>query len=279
MHALDRRQLLRRIGLAVAAIPLVNLATACGDDGAPAGPDATIDPDGPDVQDAPPSDWASGGTGAMTDKATYPDPFATPAVTCIVVGATTEGPCNTPNTDLDREDISEGLPGLPVRLAIKITDGSCTPLAGATVKIWHTDVRGVYSGMTPNPAFCSENNPEYTSKNFSRGVRTSDANGVVYFDTVYPGWYPGRAIHIHFQVRDAGGTNYKISQLFFPESLTQSIFASHVDYTAFGQPNTPNSRDGVWNNVPAADRDRLMLDIARMTDGAMLASKVVAVTA
>lgn len=212
----------------------------------------------------------------MTDKATYPDPFTGVVSSCVLVATTTEGPCNTPTTDLDREDISEGWAGIPVRLALKLVDASCNPVANATVKIWHTNVEGVYSGQTPNPAFCSNGDQNAISMNYMRGVRTTNADGVVYFDTCYPGWYPGRAIHIHFQVKN-GATSYRISQLFFPEDVTSGIFANHVDYREFGQPNTTFSNDGVIAPVTGEARARLVLDVARMSDGAMLASKVVTV--
>jgi hypothetical protein len=76
--------------------------------------------------------WATGGTKSMTDKATYPDPFTDAPDSCLLVAATTEGPCTT-TSELLREDVSEGWTGLPVRLALRVVDESCNPLAGATV--------------------------------------------------------------------------------------------------------------------------------------------------
>ena len=116
----------------------------------------------------------------------------------FLVASATEGPCNTA-TDLAREDISEGWTGLPVRLALKIVDSNCNPLAGAVVKIWHTNIAGTYSGQTPNNAFCLKDQ-SYATMDFMRGVQTTSSAGVVYFDTCYPGWYPGRTTHIHFKV-------------------------------------------------------------------------------
>jgi protocatechuate 3,4-dioxygenase beta subunit len=162
-----------------------------------------------------------------------------------------------------------------MRLALKVVDSSCTPLAGAVVKIWHTNIVGSYSGQTPSNGFCLKDQA-YSSMNFMRGVRTTSSAGVVYFDSCYPGWYPGRAIHIHFQIK-MGGTSTRVSQLFFPEAITQQIFASHPEYKPYGQPDTRFANDGVLSGVPGAQRDRLICDVARMTDGAMLASKVVTV--
>jgi protocatechuate 3,4-dioxygenase beta subunit len=111
-----------------------------------------------------------------------------------------------------------------------------------------------------------------------RGVQTTDANGVVYFDTCFPGWYSGRAIHIHFQVK-MGATTTRVSQLFFPEDITAAIFASHAEYKSYGQPNTVFANDNIIGAIASAERSKLIFDVAKMTDGAMLASKTVTVTA
>lgn len=267
--------MLRRMCLGAAAIPLARFAAGCGDNKAGATIDGNTTGDGQTGDSSNGSDWASGGTAAMTEKASYPDPFTGTLSSCILVATTTEGPCTTA-TDLVREDISEAWAGIPVRLALKVVDASCNAVANASVKIWHTNLEGVYSGQTPNPAFCSNNDQNAISMDYMRGVQTTNADGVVYFDTCFPGWYPGRAIHIHFQVKN-GNTSYRISQLFFPENITTGIFASHVDYKGFGQPNTTFANDNVIAPITGDARTRLILDIARMTDGAMLASKVVTV--
>lgn len=260
-----RRELLQRLAYGIAAVPLLQ---ACGDDGVVTPADAS-------PTDAPPgTDWATGGTVAMTDKASYPDPFTTPAASCVLVASSTAGPCTTA-TDLAREDVSEGWTGLPVRLALKVVDTSCAPLVGAIVKIWHTNIEGSYSGETPSNGFCLLK-PAYSSNDFFRGVQTTSAAGVVYFDTCFPGWYPGRAIHIHFQIK-MGATSTRVSQVFFPEAITQQIFAAHPEYKPFGQPDTSLASDGVFGGIPAAQRDPLVLTVARMTDGAMLASKILTV--
>lgn len=270
---LGRRELLRRLALGLAALPVARALAACtdaGDDTA-AGPDA-----GGTDGTIGGSAWASGGTAAMTDKASYPDPFTAALTSCAVVTATTEGPCTTA-TDLAREDVSEGWSGLPVRLILKVVDAACQPVVGATVKIWHTNKAGVYSGQTPNPGMCSNNDAAVIAQDFFRGVQTTDADGVVGFDTCFPGWYRGRAVHVHFQVKTAS-TSYKISQLFFPEDVTAAIFASHGEYASYGQPDTRFASDTIVSGIGAAKLSQHVFTVARMTDGAMLASKVVAVT-
>lgn len=221
------------------------------------------------------TDWATGGTAAMTAKDTYPNPFTSAPDSCLLVATTTDGPCTT-TTDLDREDISEGWTGLPVRLALRVVDAAnCTPLAGVTIKIWHTNIEGSYSGQTPNNGMCLKSQ-SYAANNFFRGVQTTDDEGVAYFDTCFPGWYRGRAVHIHFQVKN-GGTSYRVSQLFFPEDITADVFANHAEYSSYGQPDTTFATDNIISGIASSQRDRHILTVERMSDGAMLASKTVTV--
>ena len=218
--------------------------------------------------------WAAGGTASMTAKDCYPDPFVGGVLACALICETTAGPCTTATT-FDRQDVSEGFAGLPVRLALLIVDAdSCAPIAGVKVEIWHTQRTGVYSGVTPAPKQCYLADPSAAEYMYFRGIQTAGADGRVDFDTCFPGWYTGRAIHIHFRVI-RGEQVYATSQLFFADELNTEIFATHPDYGEFGQPNTKNSTDGIFGDQ--ADKPRYLLDTARMPDGAMLASKVIAV--
>ncbi|MBA2540389.1 MAG: protocatechuate 3,4-dioxygenase [Deltaproteobacteria bacterium] len=264
---MHRRDLLRRLCYGLVAMPVLH---ACG--GSDLDVESPFDSANPDI---PADGWASGGTAAMIAKASYPDPFTATPASCLLVASTTQGPCTTA-TDLAREDISEGLTGLPVRLALRVVTTRCAPLVGATIKIWHTNLEGSYSGQTPNPMCLLDQ--AYGAGNFMRGTQITDANGVAYFDTCFPGWYGGRAIHIHFQIK-SGNMSTIVSQLFFPESITAGIFASHPEYSRFGQPDTSNASDNIVSGLSATERGRMIFDVARMSDGAMLASKTVTVTA
>lgn len=209
--------------------------------------------------------WASGGTASMTGN--YPDPFTAAAATaCTLVVTATEGPC-TEAADQVRKDISEGYAGLPMRLALKVVDASCNPIAGAKVKIWHTQLSGSYSGNTPNPGMCLKDQSD-SAKHYFRGAQTTDANGRVDFDSCFPGWYRGRAIHIHFTV-SLNGQSYT-SQLVFEQALIDEIFTTHAEYKGYGLPDTPNATDNV---VSRGDLASYTVATARMSDGAMLASK------
>ncbi len=233
------------------------------------GADADSSPDGGRAED-----WASGGTAAMTDKANYLDPFGDGLAACALVATTTEGPCTTAD-DQEREDISEAYSGLPVRLVLQVVDTQCQPLTNVTVEVWHSNTEGSYSGDTPNNNMCLQQQ-SYASEDFFRGIQSTDDDGEVYFDTCFPGWYRSRAVHLHFQVKD-GANSYRISQLFFPESITQEVFASHPEYSSFGQPDTVFSNDNIMGRIPAGEQERHILKVSRMSDGAMLASKVVTV--
>jgi protocatechuate 3,4-dioxygenase beta subunit len=215
--------------------------------------------------------WASGGTKSMTDAATYPDPFTVPAASCILAATATAGPC-TEAADQIRKDVSEGYTGLPMRLALRVVDASCNPVVGATVKIWHTQITGSYSGDTPNPGMCLKDQAD-SGKHYFRGLQTTDADGRVDFDSCFPGWYRGRAIHIHYTVT-LNGKSYT-SQLVFDQTLIADIFANHAEYKGFGQPDTPNASDNVVGNANLAS---YTLTTARMSDGAMLASKQLVVS-
>ncbi|MCE9579666.1 MAG: intradiol ring-cleavage dioxygenase [Deltaproteobacteria bacterium] len=278
-RALARREFLRKACLGLAAIPLISACdstSASGVDGAPGGPDGATGPDAKRVDGGLSGGWATGGTASMTGKASYPDPFTGALSACALVATTTEGPCTT-TSDLAREDVSESWTGLPVRLGFKVVDSSCNPVAGAIIKIWHTNLAGVYSGNTPNPGMCSNNDAAAIAANWFRGVQTTSSAGIAYFDTCFPGWYNGRAVHIHFQVK-SGTTSYKVSQVFFPEDVTADIFANHSEYSGSGQPNTTFASDNVYGAIPTGTRALHILDVAQMSDGAMLASKVVTVT-
>lgn len=157
-----------------------------------------------------PSAGASGAVAAVTPQ-------------CVVVPALTEGPYFV-DEKLQRSDIradsSGGTPRPGAQLDLTVVVGraaasACAPLQGATVDVWHCDALGVYSDAS-DPGFNTK------GQDWLRGLQTTDATGTVRFTTIYPGWYQGRAVHIHFKIRTAatGGTADFTSQLFFPETWT-----------------------------------------------------------
>lgn len=234
--------------------------TATGDGGGTGDSSSTGTQDGGGTATA----WASGGTKSMTGG--YADPFPATVAACALAVTATEGPC-TEAADQVRTDISEGYTGIPMRLALRVLDASCKPVAGAKVKIWHTQINGSYSGNTPNNAMCLKSQDDST-KHYFRGAQTSNESGRVDFDSCFPGWYRGRTVHIHFTVTVGGKST--TSQLVFDQALVAEIFANHAEYKGYGQPDTTNASDNV---VGRGDLAGYTLATSRMNDGAMLAFK------
>ena len=178
---------------------------------------------------------AAGAFGWRTDEAgAGPAGVASGAVSCVLTPEMTEGPYYVANEAV-RRNITEGRPGTPLHLRLSVVDAStCRPIKNAAVDVWHADALGVYSGVQGNTG------------TFMRGVQRTDANGLALFDTVYPGWYQGRTVHIHVKVH-LGGTVVHTGQLFFPDSLTDKVYA-HSPYDTRGQRDVRNAGDSIFRN-------------------------------
>lgn len=152
---------------------------------------------------------------------------------CNFTPAQTEGPYYL-DLDLIRQDISEGKPGIPVYVVLLVVKASdCSPLPNAAVDLWQTDGLGSYSGI---PALGTG------GQTFCRGTQISDAGGLVIFKTIYPGWYHGRTAHLHFKVHPTATTEFT-SQLYYPQFVTDHIYATYPPYTQKGPANTKNNQD------------------------------------
>jgi protocatechuate 3,4-dioxygenase beta subunit len=165
---------------------------------------------------------------------------------CLLTPEQTEGPFYLAG-DMVRRDITEGLPGRPLRLGIRVVDAACEPVRGAVVDVWHTDVDGDYSGFADGSG-SADDAAEGTT--FLRGSQVADGEGIVEFGTVYPGWYQGRAVHIHVKAHLAG-TTVLTSQLYFPEDLTDEVHAREP-YVAHGARDTRNEDDPIAGDPQAA---------------------------
>jgi hypothetical protein len=146
----------------------------------------------------------------------------------------------------DRRDITEGAPGHPLRLGLRVVDAACAAVPGAKVELWHADATGDYSAFIDNGGG-KDDGPGTT---FLRGTQTADANGIVEFLTIYPGWYRGRAVHIHLRVHLADST-VLTSQMFFDGDYTAGVYAG-APYAEFGLPDTSNAADSIAGD-PAAE--------------------------
>lgn len=237
-----------------------------------ASPDVSVDPNQTsEISGIDSAKWATGGTAAMQATASYPNPFSAPAAaSCALTCQATAGPCYLTGAPAPtRQDISEGQDGLPMRLILRLLDTECTAVSGAKVELWHCSPMGLYSGQTPNPAFCSDSNASAVAAKWFRGTATSDAAGVVTFDSCFPGWYTSRTIHIHFIVTLTNNDTVT-TQFFFPDAVCDGIVASQTPYKARGARDTNNQNDTVVSAAAAPD---YCFDVMQMTDGAMLASK------
>lgn len=158
-----------------------------------------------------------------------------PLGVCRVLPELMAGPFPT-KVQMERRDITEGRAGEPLRVGIRVVDRTCTPIPGAAVEIWHCDVDGDYSsyldGVTP------DDDGETTT--FLRGTQTTNADGIVEFVTIWPGWYPGRAIHIHSRVHVEDDT-VLTTQYLFDDDLNTEVMATGP----YGPPDTPNADDSV----------------------------------
>lgn len=283
---LNRRRLLRLGGeLLLLGSPLVGL-TACGgaasNSSASSSTDSITTDSSTDTTDTTDTSldtdtsgvsWATGGTDAMSVD--YPNPFDEGlGNVCVLSETTTEGPCYSGTED--REDISEGRDGLPMRLYFRIVDSNCEPIEGAILDIWHCDPYGIYSGDDMTAVnFCTGGDSYYTSNNFFRGRQTSNADGVVWFSSCFPGWYSSRAVHIHFKV--IVGSKIRVtSQVCFDDDLCDEILANEPIYKTHGLPDTHNYDDTVF---PSSGYEEYMMDTAKMTDGSMLAWKTLMISA
>lgn len=158
--------------------------------------------------------------------------------TCALMAETTAGPYPT-QEHLERSDVTEGYPGHPTRLGLRVVDAACNPVPGAIVEIWHADATGDYSEYSDG----GDGKDEGAGTTFLRGYQVAGDDGIVDFHTIYPGWYRGRAVHIHLRVHVDGDT-VLTSQLFFDDSYTEEVYAAEP-YAANGSPDTPNERDGI----------------------------------
>jgi protocatechuate 3,4-dioxygenase beta subunit len=246
-------------------------ADDAGATGADAATDATGQATAEAAADAASVPWATGGTAAMTAKASYPNPFTSVPATCVASCELTQGPCYS-SQSVEIQDISYGYDGLPMRMYLQVLDESCKPVADAEVDVWHVGPTGKYSGddaANEQIAFCTGNDSDFTSHIYFRGRQTTDASGVVYFDTCFPGWYSSRTIHVHMTIR-VGGTAYVTTQLGFDDTLDDEIIASQPLYDARGKRDTTNATDTV---LPATGLADYLFQTAKMSDGAMLAWK------
>jgi len=225
----NRRQVLRALGAALAG-GSVGAALGCGTTSSPTSPTTTTT--------ATTTDSASCAETASETRGPYPD---------------TTGMIN--NQAFYRQDIREGKPGLPLTLALTIVNvrNGCAPISGAAVEVWQCDAAGAYSEYA-QPGYNG------TGQTFLRGLQATSASGQATFVTVYPGWYQGRATHIHVDV-NVNRTRVKSTQIAFPEDVTREVYGSGV-YASKGQGTTSNASDTVFSDGTSTEMATLSGSVA-----------------
>ena len=169
--------------------------------------------------------------------------------TCVVRPALTEGPYfvdemlnrSDIRTDPSDDSVKEGTLLRIVFNVSDISDGTCSPIEGAQVDVWHCDALGVYSDVT-------DRSFDTTGQKWLRGYQLTDETGMAEFITIYPGWYSGRAVHIHFKIRTdpESDSGYEFtSQFFFDEELTDVVQAEEP-YASKGYRTLLNEGDNIF---------------------------------
>jgi protocatechuate 3,4-dioxygenase beta subunit len=147
--------------------------------------------------------------------------------------------------------VKEGTPLVLTFNVSQVANSGCSALQGATVEIWHCDAAGAYSDVT-------DRSFDTVGQKWLRGSQVTDANGKATFTTIYPGWYQGRAVHIHFKVHPDTSSVFT-SQLFFDDALSDQVF-TQAPYSSKGKRNTLNSNDGIY-------KDLLLLTVTKTDQG------------
>lgn len=190
---------------------------------------------------------------------------------CTLTPRETEGPFPTHEpSSLERVDIRADREG--VEMAINITiqnkNNGCAGLEGAIVDIWHCDADGNYSEY----GGAGMQSVNLTNAHFLRGRQVTDADGLVTFTSIFPGWYRGRAPHIHVHIYNASGRSLLVTQIAFPADITNSVYTTATNYYTNGTQDTSNDRDNVFRDGYAQE---LATITGNISDGFALTHAIV----
>jgi protocatechuate 3,4-dioxygenase beta subunit len=178
----------------------------------------------------------AGSSGAVGEESASAGPagVASGAVTCVLAPEQTEGPYYLDDHRV-RRNIVEGKAGTPLTLRLTVVDAStCRAIKGAAVDIWHCDAGGAYSGV------------QGSTDTFLRGIQRTDAKGLALFRTIYPGWYPGRTVHVHVKVA-LGGNVVHTGQLYFADAVTDTVYR-RAPYNRRPNRSPRNAGDSIYRN-------------------------------
>jgi protocatechuate 3,4-dioxygenase beta subunit len=218
--------------------------------------------------------------GADAIRAQAPGNDSTPLSTCLLSPEMTEGPYYLDDM-LVRSEIAEHKAGIPLTLTMTVVNAeTCAPIANAAVDIWHCDANGFYSGFVDNSPGGQANDAGYIDDGsdagaFLRGIQLTDDAGNVTFATIYPGWYGGRAIHIHLSVHLGGenedgiyegGTTAHTGQIGFDDDVTLLV-AETEPYAGRTSTFMPTSEDGIL--APHLDDESVFVTLTQVNPDAI----------
>ena len=193
---------------------------------------------------------------------------------CTVSPTETAGPFPTKSpSSLAMVDIRSDRTGIvmDVNITIQNKDNNCEPLEDAIVDIWHCDKDGYYSEYGGS----GMQTADFQSVHFLRGRQSSNTNGLVSFKTIFPGWYSGRAPHIHVHVYDSTGTSLLVTQIAFPTAICNTVYTTATQYYTKGTQDTSNASDNVFSDSVADE----MSSVTGSVDEGFVLSKTIVVDA
>jgi protocatechuate 3,4-dioxygenase beta subunit len=178
------------------------------------------------------------------------------AASCTVTPSGTEGPFYI-DVDSIRGDIREDREGTRLRLAARVVDSDgCTPIKDAVFDVWHCDAGGLYSGFEAGSR--GRAGAGSSDARYLRGAQITNADGIAELTTIYPGWYPGRTVHIHAKVL-VSNRDVLTTQLYFDDALTDSVYRA-APYNRRPDRDSRNESDGIFD-------ERTVLTVRRDGDG------------
>lgn len=179
---------------------------------------------------------------AAPSPAAAPSAASQPEGVCVLLPQAVEGPYYF-DPKMVRSDITEGRPGAPLTLVLRVIEhGLCAPISNARVDVWHADASGVYSGYAGQG---DARDVTTKGQTYLRGTQMTDADGRVTFNSVYPGWYPGRTPHIHVKVFLDEQT-VLTGQIYFPDEMSARIYRQRAPYNARPVADTANTTDFIF---------------------------------
>src|SRR5438876_2903701 len=169
-----------------------------------------------------------------------------------------------------REAISEGRPGVPLQLILRVLEASaaCAPMPTAAVDVWQCDALGIYSGYE-GAAIAPRHVEPVDDKTFLRGTQLTDRAGGVRFQTIYPGWYLGRTPHVQLKISVAAKA--ATTQFYFPHAVTYDVYAP-APYNRHPNRDTTNATDRFLG--PITDKSLVMWMMERDGDGYVAAATI-----